>query len=297
MDRMPPATVTTRRPQRRPAPVRERWYARERRLGPYLAIAPFFVVFAVVGLFPNYRRLLHSDQFWQALRNTFWIGLLSTVPQLLMALGIAYLLNLGMRARTAFRVIILVPYLTSVAAATLVFAELFGREYGLVNSMLGHLGIGPVAWESGEWSSKIAISIIVTWRWTGYNALIYLAAMQAVPRELYDAAAIDGGGRWHLFRHVTLPGIKPTVILTVVISTIGAIQLFGEPLMFGGELGRGGGVAHQYQTLGVLLYNQGWVNFHLGQAAATAWTMLVIIVAAVLVNTLIARGRTRRGQG
>jgi cellobiose transport system permease protein len=304
-----------------PRPRSERWYVLERRLAPYAAVSPFFLLFFAFGLFPiaytawvslhrvdlqtidksewvglaNYDRLLHSDAFWRALENTITIGLLSTVPQLLMALGIAYLLNLNMRGRTFLRVMILVPYLTSVAAATLVFAELFGRDYGLFNSLLGHVGVGPVSWEAGKWSSQIAISAIVTWRWTGYNALIYLAAMQAVPRELYDAAAVDGASRFRMFRHVTIPGIKPTILFTVIISTIGATQLFGEPLIFGGQYGHAGGSGHQYQTLGVLLYDQGWTNFHLGQAAATACTMFVIILAAVLVNSLLVRGRSHGG--
>ena len=106
----------------------------------------------------------------------------------------------------------------------------------------------------------------MTWRWTGYNALIYLAAMQAIPKELYEAAEVDGASRWQQFRHVTVPGIQPVIIFTVVISTIGATQLFGEPLLFGGAGGYRGGADHQYQTLGLLLYEQGWFNFQLGRA-------------------------------
>jgi cellobiose transport system permease protein len=289
------------------------------KLSPYAYVAPFFLLFFAFGLFPlvytawvslhdvslqntdemtwigldNYTRLLHDDRFWNSLLNTFTIGFISTVPQLLMALGLAHLLNYKLRGSTFFRVTMLMPYATSVAAATIVFAMLFGRDFGLINWFLGVFGIDNVDWENGRWSSQIAISTIVTWRWTGYNALIYLAAMQSVPKELYEAAAVDGANRWQQLRHVTIPGIWPTIIFTIVVSTIGATQLFGEPLLFGGAGGYRGGADHQYQTLGLLLYEQGWFNFQLGRAAATAWTMFLIILVAVAVNALLAaRGRS-----
>jgi cellobiose transport system permease protein len=297
------------------------------RVAGYAYVSPFFLFFFAFGLFPlvytawvslhkvtlqntdemewvgldNYTRLLHDDAFWNALMNTFTIGLISTVPQLLMALGLAHILNYKLRGSTFFRVGMLMPYATSVAAATIVFTMLFGRDFGLINSFFGLFDIEPIDWESGRWTSQIAISTIVTWRWTGYNALIYLAAIQAVPRDLYEAAEADGATRWQQFRHVTIPGIRPTIVFTVIISTIGATQLFGEPLLFGGAGGHLGGADHQYQTLGLLLYDQGWFNFQLGRAAATAWTMFLIIIVAVGINALLAsRGRSlfavRRGK-
>ncbi|MFI8180232.1 carbohydrate ABC transporter permease [Actinacidiphila glaucinigra] len=289
------------------------------RLSPYAYIAPFFALFAAFGLFPllytayvslyrvelqtpgemewrgldNYTALLRDDFFWTALRNTFTIGVVSTVPQLLMALGLAHLLNYRLRGRTFFRVTMLLPYATSVAAATLVFAQLFGRDFGLVNWALGLAGIGPVDWQSNTVASQIAVSTIVTWRWTGYNALIYLAGMQSIPGELYEAAELDGASRWRQFLHVTLPGLRPTVLFTIVVSTIGATQLFGEPLLFEGSIS--GGISHQYQTLGLYMYEQGWGYFHLGRAAAIAWVTFVVIVLLVLLNTALARRRTRKG--
>ena len=307
---------------RRPRP-RSAWRTRlttlDAKLSPYAYISPFFLLFLAFGLFPlaytawvslhnvslqntdemtwvgldNYSRLVHDDAFWNALLNTLTIGLISTVPQLLMALGLAHLLNYKLRGSTFFRVSMLMPYATSVAAATIVFAMLFGRDFGLINWFLGLFGTDNIDWESGRWTSQIAISVIVTWRWTGYNALIYLAAMQSIPKDLYEAAEVDGANRWQQLRHVTIPGIKPTIVFTVVISTIGATQLFGEPLLFGGAGGYRGGADHQYQTLGLLLYEQGWFNFQLGRAAATAWTMFLIIMVAVAVNALLAaRGRS-----
>ncbi|MCH0561714.1 MULTISPECIES: carbohydrate ABC transporter permease [unclassified Streptomyces] len=300
------------RPAAPPAPLR-RFLAR---LSPYAYITPFFALFAAFGLFPllytayvslyrvelqtpgrmewrgpdNYTALFGDEYFWTALRNTFTIGAVSTVPQLLMALGLAHLLHYKLRGRTFFRVTMLLPYATSVAAATLVFAQLFGRDFGLINYLLGLAGIDPVDWQSGTVASQIAVSTIVTWRWTGYNALIYLAGMQSIPADLYEAAELDGASRWRQFLHVTLPGLRPTVLFTIVVSTIGATQLFGEPLLFEGSVS--GGISHQYQTLGLYMYEQGWGFFHLGRAAATAWVMFLLIVLLVLGNTFVARRRS-----
>ncbi|MEV7418223.1 sugar ABC transporter permease [Streptomyces sp. NPDC089919] len=292
------------------------------RWAPYGYLAPFFLFFAAFGLFPllytgwaalhqveltdpstmtwvglrNFTRLWDDAFFWNALRNTVTIGLLSTVPQLLVALWIAHLLSHRLRGSAFFRVAVLTPYATSVAAATLVFVLLFGRDYGMVNWALGALGIGPVDWQNGTLASQAAVSTIVIWRWTGYNALIYLAAMQSVPAELYESAELDGASRWQQFRHVTLPGLRHTILFTCVVSTIGATQLFGEPLLFNGSAGATGGADHQFQTLGLYLYEQGWVNLHLGRASAIAWAMFLILLLVGAVNWALARW-LRRGEG
>ncbi|CAM5416077.1 sugar ABC transporter permease [Streptomyces xanthochromogenes] len=299
---------------------RSRRYRRDMRWSPYALIAPFFVFFAAFGLFPllytgwaslhqveltspndmtwvglrNFSRLLSDDFFWNALRNTVTIGILSTVPQLLIALGIAHLLNYKLRGSMFFRVAVLTPYATSVAAATLVFVLLFGRDYGMINWALGLIGFDHVDWQNGGWAPQFAVSTIVVWRWTGYNALIYLAAMQAVPADLYESAALDGASRWQQFRHVTIPALRPTILFTAVVSTIGATQLFGEPLLFNGSAGATGGSDHQFQTLGLYLYEQGWVNLHLGRASAIAWAMFLILLLIGAVNWLVSR-KLRKG--
>lgn len=229
-----------------------------------------------------------------ALRNTFTIGVLSTVPQLLVALGIAHLLNYKLRGSMFFRVAVLTPYATSVAAATLVFVLLFGRDYGMINWALGLVGFEHIDWQNGGWTSQLAVSTIVIWRWTGYNALIYLAAMQAVPADLYESAALDGASRWQQFIHVTIPSLRPTILFTAVVSTIGATQLFGEPLLFNGAAGATGGSDHQFQTLGLYLYEQGWVNLHLGRASAIAWAMFLILLLIGAVNWLVSH-KLRKG--
>ncbi|MDQ0841433.1 carbohydrate ABC transporter permease [Streptomyces sp. V1I6] len=288
---------------------------------PYAFVAPFFVVFAAFSFYPlvhtswislhrvelatmnvmewvafdNYVALWEDERFWNAVGNTITLGVISTVPQLLMALGLAHLLNYRMRGSTFFRVAALTPYATSVGAAALVFTMLFERDFGMINWMLGLAGFDNVDFENNKWAAQIAISTIVIWRWTGYNALLYLAAMQAVPRERYEAAAIDGASRWQQFLTVTVPGIRSTIVFTIVLSTIGATQLFGEPLIFGqGPNGITGGADNQYQTLGLLLYEEGWKNYQMGRAATVAWVMFLLLVLVFVVQRVVRRAASRR---
>jgi cellobiose transport system permease protein len=187
------------------------------------------------------------------------------------------------------------PYATSLAAATVIFVELFDKNTGIINWGLQNVfHIPPIDWQGSKWPSQVAVSSIVIWRWTGYNALIYLAGMQSIDYSLYEAASIDGASRWRQFLHVTLPGLRPVILFTIVVSTIGATQLFGEPLLYDPTGQPNGGSSNQYQTLGLLMYQQGWSYDRLGLASATAWTMFVIIVIAVLVNLWFARRRAAK---
>lgn len=288
---------------------------------PYLYIAPFFVVFAVFGAFPlaytgyisltgwrasdpasegrsvgldNYIRLMADPFFWNAFKNTVGIGMISAVPQLVIALVIAQLLNHGLRGRTFFRMTVLVPNVTSVAAVSIIFVQFFGRDYGLVNWLLGRVGIGHVDWQAGTWAPWIAISVIINWQWTGYNALIYLAGMQTIAPELYEAAAIDGAGRWRQFWSVTVPGLRPTILFTTIVSVIESLKIFGQPLLFHVGLNpAAGGSQHQFQTLALYTYDQFYFNGKYGYGSAISWAMLVIILLFVGVNLALTR-RFRR---
>jgi cellobiose transport system permease protein len=184
------------------------------------------------------------------------------------------------------------PQVTSLVAVALIFSQLFSRDYGVVNYVLGGVGMHHVDWEAGRLSSWIALSVMVTWRWTGYNALIYLAAMQGIPEELYEAAAIDGAKGWRQFRHVTVPMLRPTIIFTVIVSTIGGLQLFTEPYLFEPlKQGATGGSARQYQTVVMYLYEKafGSTQFDFGYAAAIGWALFLLIALFSLVNFLIVR--------
>ena len=286
-------------------------------LSPYLYVAPFFVVFIAFGLFPlgytayvsltdrtlldpvtsfvglaNYRELMHDTYFWNAVRNTLGIWVIATVPQLLIALGLAHVLNTKLHGRTLFRMSVLLPQVTSLVAVALIFTQLFSYDYGLVNYGLSHLGFDKVDWEAGRYSSWIALSVMVTWRWAGYNALIYLASMQSIPDELYEAAAIDGAKPWRQFIHITVPMLRPTIIFTVIISTIGGLQLFTEPYLFQPiKNAATGGSARQYQTVSMYLYEKafGSSQFAFGYASAIAWCLVLLIAVISIVNYLIVR--------
>jgi cellobiose transport system permease protein len=292
-------------------------YRLDLKASPYLYIAPFFVLFAVFGLFPlaytawvsthewsllsdahvfvglgNYQTLLNDQYFWNALGNTLSVLLLATVPQLLAALLLAHLLTLRLRGQTFWRMGMLLPNVASVVAVAVIFSQLFGRDFGLVNWVLESLGAGRVDWQSGSATSHIAIAVMMAWKWTGYNALIYLAAMQAVPREVYEAAHLDGASRMqHLF-YVTVPMIRPTIVFTVIVSTIYGLQIFAEPQLFGGGGPNGvtGGASRQFQTLTLYLYEHGFNRgFEFGYASAVAWTMFLVIVLVALLNYLFIR--------
>lgn len=290
------------------------------RLAPYAYVAPFFLLFFIFGLFPllftfyvalfdwdpigerhyvglaNFSELLRDPRFWGALRNTFSIWVLSTVPQLLLALVVAHLLNhVRLRAATLFRMSVLVPYVTSVAATTIVFAQLFDRDYGMLNWFLGLLGFQHVDFTASVWGSHIMIAMMVAWRWTGYNTLLYLASLQSVPRDLYEAAAVDGANGWKQFRHITIPALRPIIVFTVVTSTIGGLQIFTEPLLVNPVGGLTCGAARQCQTLTLFLYEQGFGRFHFGYGAAVGVALFVMVVIVAAINyLLVTRIRSER---
>lgn len=282
------------------------------KISPYLYISPFFVLFAIVGLFPllytawvsvhdwsllggqgefvgleNFAFVLDQPFFWKALGNTFSIFLLSTVPQVIAAIIIAAMLDANLRARTFWRMGVLLPYIVAPVAVALIFSKLFADGSGLINTVLGYVGIDPIGWHSQSLPSHIAIATMVNFRWTGYNALIFLAAMQAIPRDLYEAATIDGAGRWRQFLSVTVPMLRPTVIFVVITSTIGGLQIYDEPRMYD-QTGKGGSDG-QWLTLTLYLRDLGWRQNNLGRAAAVAWMLFVVIVVFAILNFLITR--------
>ncbi|MDT0345741.1 carbohydrate ABC transporter permease [Streptomyces litchfieldiae] len=283
------------------------------RFAPYVYIAPFYLIFAVFGLFPllftfyvalfdwnpigehtyigldNFTRLLDDPRFWKATRNTISIWLLSTVPQLIAALFLAHLLNHArLRFAVFFRMTMLVPYITSVAATAIVFAQMFDRDYGLLNWLLGLVGIGPINFVQSGWGSHVMIAVMVAWRWFGYTTLLYLASLQAVPRETYEAASVDGAGGWKQFTHITVPSLRPVIVFTIVTSTIGGLQIFTEPLLISRAAPLTCGPTRECQTLTLFLYEQGFGAFQFGYAAAIGVALFVMVVVIALINYLLS---------
>mgnify|MGYP001602456930 CR=1 FL=1 len=283
------------------------------KFSPYLYISPFFILFAITGLFPliytavvsmhewnllggqgdfvglaNFTDVLAQPTFWKSLRNTFSIFLLSSVPQVFLAILIAAMLDQNLRAATFWRMGVLLPYVVAPVAVSMIFGRLFADQYGLINSLLGLVGVDPVAWHSNTFASHIAVSSMVTFRWTGYNALIFLAAMQAVPRELYEAAIIDGASRARQFFSVTVPQIRATIIFVVITSTIGGLQIFDEPRMFDAQ--GLGGADRQWMTTVLYLYDVAWGNQkNFGRAAAIAWMLFLLILVIGLINFFVTQ--------
>lgn len=278
-------------------------------------VSPYFVVFAVFGLFPlvytawvslhewtllagkeefiglaNYRELAADSSFWRALINTFGIFLLATIPQLILATVLAQMLNTGLRGRTFWRMSVLLPNVTSVAAVGIIFGLIFARDYGIANWFLGMFGIENIDWRAHRWSSWLAIATMVDWRWTGYNALILLAALQSVPKDLYEAARIDGASAWRQFRSITVPMLRPTLIFVTIIATIGGIQLFTEPLLFNsGANAISGGNRGQFQTVAMYLVQEAFTGQRFGYASTIAWVLFLIIAVVSAINLLLLR--------
>lgn len=301
-------------PSTAPPPAGWLWARLDRRVSPYLFIAPFFVIFTVFGLYPlgftawvsvhdwsiageagfigldNYTRLFADPDFWNAVVNTLGMFVLATVPQLLLALILASLLNQPLRGRTFFRMGVLAPIVTSVAAVGIVFSQIYDRDAGMANGLLGLIGVDPIDWRADRLPSWFAISAMVDWRWTGYNSLIYLAAMQAVPAVLYEAAEIDGASKPRQFFRITIPMIKPSLIFTVIVSTTGGLQLFTEPLIFGqGDYAISGGSLRQFQTVSMYMFEQAFRGFDYGYGSAVAWMIFMMIVIVAGINYLVAR--------
>ncbi len=286
------------------------------KVSPYLYISPFFIMFAIVGLFPigytavisfmewdlvrnqgefigfdQYIWILSQPHFWTALRNTFSIFLLSSVPQLILAIFIAAVLDRNIRAKTFWRMSVLLPFVVAPVAVGLIFTAIFADNFGLVNTWLNSIGIPGIPWHKDPLASHVAIATMVNYRWVGYNTLILLAAMQAVNRDFYEAATVDGAGPVRQFFSITMPSLKPTLIFVIITSTIGGLQIFDEPRVFD-QFGRGG-AGQQWLTIALYLYDIGWGQWNFGRAAAMAWILFIIILLIGLLNLFITRTLVR----
>jgi cellobiose transport system permease protein len=294
---------------------RRRWLAvADRTLSPYAYISPFFLLFFVFGMFPlvytawvslhrwhifgdrefigilNYTNLFSDPKFITSLVNTFSILVLSTLPQLLLALVVATVLHRNLlRGAHLLKVGLLMPFITSTVAVAVIFESIFGLNYGIVNALVELVGLDRINWQSDRFASHVAISTMIMWRWTGYNALIYLAGLQAIPKDVHEAAAIDGASRWQQLFHVTIPMLRPVILFTVILSTIGGLQIFAEPMLFQPGVGIEGGNANQFLTTTLYLYGQAFRQFKFGYASAVAMMLFVIIVLTSLVNYALAR--------
>ncbi len=299
---------------------KHRLAALDMKVSPYLFISPFFILFLIVGLFPlaytafvsvhdwnliggqgdfvglkNFTDVLTQPRFYTALRNTFSIFLLSSVPQVLFAIIVAAILDQNIRAKTFWRMGVLLPYVVAPVAVSLIFSKLFADQSGMINEILGTFGVNPIRWHADPLASHVAIATMVNFRWTGYNTLIVLAAMQAIPRDVYEAAVIDGASRMRTFFSITIPMLRPTIIFVIITSTIGGLQIFDEPRLFD-QAGQGG-ADRQWMTMTMYLYELGWgTQKSFGRASAVAWLLFLIILIIGAINFMITRRISSEGK-
>lgn len=289
---------------------------RRRELLPlYLAIAPFYVLFAIFGVFPilfslylsfqdwngigemtfvglaQYEFLLSDPQFYKSVVNTFQIWIISTIPMLFLALVIAFMLNQQIRFKSAYRIAYFLPNVTSIVAISIIFGSIFSNQFGLFNAGLQALGLDQVAWLTSPWGIKVTIAAMIVWRWCGYNAMIYLAGLQAIPTELYEAARVDGASWFQVFFRITIPMLRPIILFTVIMSTIGGMQVFTESQVL---LGNGGGPGNEGQTMVLYLYEQAFINNDFGYGAAIGWGLFVIMILFSIINWRLVQGAGTR---
>ena len=303
---------TLGRPARSELTFRQKVSRFDYTFSPFLYVAPFFILFALIGVFPiaytlnvslydwhllkgqgdfvglaNYASVLSDPFFWNAFGNTVSIFLLSASPQLVVATGIAALLDQAIRGKTFWRMSILLPYIVAPVAVTVIFLQIFNQYHGPIAGLLELFGLDPIRWAFDVFPSHVAIASMVNWRWTGYNALLLLAAMQAVPRDVYESAALDGANKIRRFWSITIPMIRPTLIFVVITATIGGLQIFTEPKLFDGRTNGGGD--RQFQTIVLYLYELAFPRRDFGRASATAWILFLIIVLVGLISYAITR--------
>ncbi len=282
-------------------------------LVPYQFLTPYLLVFGVFWCWPliesvllsfqntraspwtydldvNWRRLWFDRQFHAALSNTLLV-LVVQVP-LMLALATALALALDapfLRFRAFFRFAFFAPVVVSEVAYSVIFRLIFNGQFGAVNRGLEFVGLPRVDWLYSGGPAMATLILAVTWRWTGYNAIILLAGLQSIPKDLYEAARMDGAGPVQRFFHVTLPQLAPVIVFCLVLSVIGTMQLFAEPWLITDRGGPGGAT----EMLGTYLYKQGFINLNFGYASAIAYSIAALAALMAALNVLLARGKAR----
>jgi multiple sugar transport system permease protein len=328
-------------PQSPPTAARSRrWLSR--RWAPYVFISPFFILFAVFGLYPllfsawvsffqwdgigemrfeglgnfvwvldlgdlpwgqfftvDFWTELYSRDFWRALYNTLWIGLVAGVPQHLMAIPLAYFIHTKLkRLSNPVLALYFLPFITNTVAIALVFQALFSAQFGVVNNILVSLGtwqvggVAPLGWlfpsVGIDWASpemtRWIVAFLVWWRYVGWNTVLYLAALQTIPQDLYEAARIDGASSWQRFRYITVPMLKPMMFFAITLTLIGNLQLFEEPYILTGSTG---GVGRVAETSAMYMLKVGMSDGDFGSASAVAWLLFMFIAAMTYLNNRI----------
>ena len=278
-----------------------------RRLSPYLYILPlisFLAVFTYIPIFTsinlsfrewdflsptkpfvgfeNYRLLLTSTEFWNSARITAIFAVISVPLRLALALGLASMLTSEKFASRMLRGAFFLPSVTSTVSIAVVFSWVFSTDYGMANALLQSLGMGKVPWMQDPQLALFVLILVNTWKQIGYDIIIYIAGLQAIPQELYDAASVDGGGRFHVFRRVTMPLVMPTTYFLLVISVIEAFQVFTIVNVM-----THGGPASATDMLVNMLYRVGFTLFDIGTGSALAVLLFILLIALSIIKSRV----------
>ena len=277
---------------------------------PYLFVVPFFVLFAGFVLYPvvysaalsfgqfsgggitftgldNYSRLFTDGLFFKSLLNTGLILFIQVPLMISLAAVIASVLDsdfLGKRRKAAFRLAFFLPVAVDLVTYSVVFSLIFSEQYGVVNQLLQLVGLDAVEWRSDPFWARALIVLALTWRWTGYNAVILLSGLQNIPKDLYDAASVDGANGVTRFFRITIPLLRPVILFCTVLGTIGTLQLFTEPFIL-----TGGGPNNATLTTFFYIYDTGFARFDFGLAAAGTYVLATIVAVISYAQIRLAR--------
>ncbi len=275
----------------------------------YGFLAPYLLIFAAFWVWPilysfylsfmatrvqpwtfnptfNWGRLLIDPAFFNALSNTMIILVIQVPVMIALATLLAVLLNSQLlKARGIMRFAFFAPVVVGEVAYAAVFRLMFQADFGVINKLIGLVGIPPVAWSSNPTAAMALIIMAVTWRWVGYNAIIILSGLQSIPEDVYEAATLDKVSKTRQFFFITLPLLRPIILVCVVLSVIGTMQLFAEPFLITNRGGPGGAT----ETLGLFLYRQGFTVLNFGYASAVAYTIAALAVLISIVNFWFGR--------
>ena len=277
---------------------------------PYYFLLPILVLYLVFMVYPiidsfilsfqkfeqgqysfaglqNYIRLFNDPVFTTALKNTFFYLIIQVPIMVGLALFLAVILEQYIIVgREFFRMSMFLPSVTALVAYALIFKLLLNTDFGMLNYLLSLIGINKVDWLNGVLTAKLSIVLAITWKWTGYNMVILTAGIKGISDELYEAADIDGAGKWQKFRYITIPSLKPVILFSTITSTIGTLQLFDESYIL-----TQGGPDNATITVGHYLYNTGFKFFDFGYAAAISYALVVIILILSIIQMKVTEER------
>ncbi|MCT1398715.1 ABC transporter [Paenibacillus sp. LC231] len=276
----------------------------------YLFISPFFIGFIIFGLVPilytlylsftkwdgfddpvflgiaNYERILQDSFFYQAIGNTLIIWLMSIIPQLTIALILAMILNEKfIRGKHFFRAVYFFPHIITPVTLGVMFSLMFDWQTGSINKIIMAMGLvdDPVNWFNHPWLARMIVAGVICWQYFGYNMIVFIAGLQSIPSEVYEAAEVDGATKFQTALRITFPMLRPVFLFTLITSVIGGLQLFDAPLMLGS------GPGNATRTMAMYLYETAFLNFDYSYGATIAYAIFIVIMLFSLITARAAR--------